>query len=895
MKRINHYNRLAWMAVACIAGGTLSAEEAAGLPQANDKEVEFFERKVRPILVENCYICHSEHHKEAGGLRVDDFKSITSKGRNGSAVVAGNSAESILIQRVTHADDSKAMPPDHRLSEQQIHDLKSWIDRGAAWPPLVIPTDIDQTLEPGVVPHVERKESHWAWQPLKNPAAPEVAPGSFWATWARSDIDRFVASRLQEESLTPVADAAKSSLLRRLTFDLTGLPPTEQELLDYLLDESDRATEKVVDRLLGSISFGERWGRHWLDVARYGESTGSARNLPYPHAWRYRDYVIESFNEDKPFNQFLQEQIAGDLLPANSPSQKREQLIATGFLALGVKDVNQRFKVRYDMDNVDEQIDTVSKAVLGLTVSCARCHDHKFDPISTRDYYALAGIFTSTELCDALRNQMGGSGLAYYVPNRLIQLSDESDQQPSEEVRLEIEERRKEFEAARAKFVQIRDSVKQEDRTADHTKKLQQARQAMQRKQAELVALTDPAARGLVAIGVRDAEKTGDTEIRIRGEAEKLGPTVPRGFLTVLDHIPTPSMEEGRSGRYELAKWLTHPSNPLTTRVAVNRIWQRLFAEGLVRTVDNFGVMGDVPSHPELLDYLAQQFIRNGWSQKKLIREIVLSRTYQLSASSSETAIAKDPSNKWLWRHAPRRLDAEEIRDSILAISGELQRGSVALDESKKLPVIEIRNNGPESRKLLAVSSSSVHRSVYLPMVRGILHDALQVFDFAEQGMVTGKRSNTTVPPQALFLLNDPLLQKAALAKSKRILAGSSDPVAQSITSIYREAFQRNPTDQEMIDAVSFIQSYENQFELILEESKGSPSSAQTTESSQGVKLVSSESNSSQNVAAPEDGRGEDAEPMVDTTHIEPASSREAAMAALVQSLFASAEFRFVR
>lgn len=263
----------------------------------------------------------------------------------------------------------------------------------------------------------------------------------------------------------------------------------------------------------------------------------------------------------------------------------------------------------------------------------------------------------------------------------------------------------------------------------------------MQRKQAELVALTDPAARGLVAIGVRDAEKTGDTEIRIRGEAEKLGPTVPRGFLTVLDHLPAPSIEEGLSGRYELAKWLTHPSNPLTTRVAVNRIWQRLFAEGLVRTVDKFGVMGDVPSHPELLDYLAQQFIRNGWSQKKLIREIVLSRTYQLSASSNETAIAKDPSNKWLWRHAPRRLDAEEIRDSILAISGELQRGSIAFDESKKLPVIELRNNGPESRKLLAASSSSVHRSVYLPMVRGILHDALQVSSRRETRDSSGSNS----------------------------------------------------------------------------------------------------------------------------------------------------------
>ncbi len=515
---------------ACFGLLSTSPIALANKPGDHSREqLEFFEKKIRPLFVENCYICHSEHHKEAGGLRVDDYRAITLEGKNGAAVVPGHADKSLLIRRVTHADDAKIMPPDHRLSEQQIADLKKWIDDGAAWPALVVPDGIDQSLDKRVV-HEDLKKNHWAWQPLKRVAVPELDSSHSLAGWPRTDVDKFIASALGEKGLKPVPDASKAVLLRRLTYDLTGLPPTEEDLLAFTLDESDKAIENVVDKLLSSKAFGERWGRHWLDVARYGESTGSARNLPYPHAWRYRDYVIDSFNNDKPYDLFLQEQIAGDQLPASSLAQKREQLIATGFLALGVKDVNQRFKVRYDMDNVDELIDTVSRSVLGLTVSCARCHDHKFDPVSTQDYYALAGIFTSTELCDALRNQMGGGGLAYYVPARLLPLSESFSTESTPALEQEIERKKAEVEEAREAFTKIRDSVKQSDRGPEHAKKLQQARQAMQRKQAELVALTDPAKRGPVGLGVRDAAKPSDTEIRIRGEAEKIGPLVPRGF-----------------------------------------------------------------------------------------------------------------------------------------------------------------------------------------------------------------------------------------------------------------------------------------------------------------------------------------------------------------------------
>ncbi len=319
-----------------------------------------------------------------------------------------------------------------------------------------------------------------------------------------------------------------------MTFDLTGLPPTPQEVDTFLWDASPDAYERLIDRLLSSAAFGERWGRHWLDVARYGESTGSSRNLPYPHAWRYRDYVIDAFNKDKPYDQFLREQIAGDLLPAASPEQRDEQLIATGFLALGVKDVNQRYKVRFVMDNIDEQIDTVSRSILAVTASCARCHDHKFDPIPTTDYYALAGIFHSTDLCSGLRNKMGGGGLDYYDAQMLLHVGPETPPDPDAEKK--IEETKQAVAVARAEFEALRGNPAGDEPGENGRPKRAIARQKMRKLQLELMALTDPVAMGhAAAIGVRDAKTIGDTEIRVRGEAEKLGPTVPRGFLTAVN------------------------------------------------------------------------------------------------------------------------------------------------------------------------------------------------------------------------------------------------------------------------------------------------------------------------------------------------------------------------
>jgi hypothetical protein len=428
------------------------------------------------------------------------------------------------------------------------------------------------------------------------------------------------------------------------------LPPSIEEIAEFVADDSGEAFARVVDRLLKSPRFSEQWGRHWLDVARYAESTGPSRNIPYPHAWRYRDYVVDALNRDIPFNQFVREQIAGDLLPAENEEERNRMSIATGFLALGVKDVNQRFPIRFQMDNVDEQIDVVTRSVLALTVSCARCHDHKFDPVPQYDYYALAGIFTSTEIYAGLRSQMGGSGLAYYVPKKLVQLAGESDAvDPAELARLTAD-----VEAAKQKWESVRgtlEGLKVDAKGVPHQRNL---RTAFEKLQTQLSALSDPAAHGLVAHGVRDAEKVGATTLRIRGEAEKMGPEVPRGFLTAVSIEGSPTIGDQGSGRLELAAWLTSDANPLTSRVFVNRVWGHLFGQGLVRTVDNFGVTGDKPSHPELLDHLAGSTVADGWSLKRLVRRLVLSRAYRLASTASADHLAVGPRESTAMATCPR-------------------------------------------------------------------------------------------------------------------------------------------------------------------------------------------------------------------------------------------------
>jgi len=791
------------------------AEGGAGeVPAPSDPaaKIEFFERQIRPLLVEKCFTCHSAETNSHGGLRVDDRNGLLTGGGRGPALVPGD-PEASLMMRAVRRQGMLKMPPQGELDEEQVARLSRWIADGAAWTPLRIPSSLGERNEE--YEHLRR--THWAWQPLTRPTPPSVTD----ATWPADDLDRFILARLEERGLAPVGPADPATLLRRLAHDLTGLPPTPEELAEFLADPGEEAYTRVVDRLLASPRHAEHWARHWLDVARYGESTGSARNLPYPHAWRYRDYVVAAFEADLPFDQFVREQVAGDLLPASSVADKARQLVATGFLAVGVKDVNQRFKVRYLMDNVDEQIDAVTRAFLGLTASCARCHDHKFDPIPQTDYYALAGIFRSTESCDGLRNKMGGGGLDYYDTAALISLSAEPLPQARQE---ELASTRTALQAAQAELRRVNQSGMADEKTPDGKTRRQVARQQVDSLQQKLLELTDPAQQGPIALGVRDARQVGDTEVRIRGEAEKLGPVVPRGFLGLVPISEPPRIAPRQSGRLELAEWLTDPRNPLTSRVLVNRVWLHLFGRGLVSTPDNFGTTGDPPTHPELLDHLATDFIARGWSVRQLIRRLVLSRTYRLSSQAPSRQLASDPDNTLLWRHAPRRMSAEELRDTALLLAGRLDLQRPTGSPVQSLKVIEIANNGAEARRFAQAARESRQRSLYLPLVRTQTPQALAIWDFAEQGLVTGQRSSTTVAPQALYMLNGEFVIELARELAQRLgEPGSPSPSstttgesARRIQRLFQWAYGREPLPGEQERVERYLADYQAELQALI-------------------------------------------------------------------------------
>lgn len=839
-----------------------------------EAQLDFFEKKVRPILVNHCYACHSAETKPAGGLRVDDLNGLLTGGNTGPAIVRGAPERSLLIERIRHDDPQRKMPKESEpLSDEEIGVLETWIRDGAAWPVAAVPRALRET--PGF--YAALKTNHWAWQPLRSPSVPAVRDSS----WPRNDVDWFVLARLEREGLRPVADADRRTLIRRVTFDLTGLPPAPTEIEAFVQDETPEAYSRVVDRLLASRAYAERWGRHWLDVARYAESTGPSRNIPYPHAWRYRDYVVDAVGRDVPFDRFVQEQIAGDLLPADSNAERDRLLTATGFLALGVKDVNQRFKVRFIMDNVDEQIDTVTRAVLGLTVSCARCHDHKFDPIPTADYYALAGIFTSTEDKVGLRNQMGGSGLAYYVPKNLVTLASAADRpRPPQEQLAKLET---DLAAAKKAWEEIR-GTPEGLRLTNGVPVQRPFRLRYEKLQAELNALTDPAELGYAVHGAGESSAIANTAVRIRGEAEQLGPVVPRGFLSTFAVPDAPAIPEDQSGRLQLAQWLTSRHNPLTSRVIVNRVWQHLFGQGLVSTVDNFGVNGEPPSHPELLDHLALRFIEDGWSLKRLVRTLVLTRTYQLGSTATSPHLAQDPANRLYWRHTPRRLAAEEVRDAILASAGTLQSTPPRGSPASKLKMIEIRDNGPEARGLYEAADRALYRSVYLPLVRGITPKALAAFDPVEQNLVTGRREETTVPTQALFLLNSSFVRNQSLALAVKLLHDDVPTDGDRVRQAFLVTLGRFPVESEVAAATAFLDDYRVAYRrsrtgnVWASLNPSSPTPATTV------------------AGAPEDPDNIDRSDVAVREEIVPVQTPEAAAwAAFAQALFGSAEFRYLR
>ncbi|MDZ4802552.1 MAG: DUF1549 and DUF1553 domain-containing protein [Bryobacteraceae bacterium] len=851
---------------------------------------EFFEKSIRPVLVGRCQGCHNAKVKTSGL----DLSSAEGFSKAGGA----------LLLQVTSHEGKLKMPPGGKLKDAELASLKAWVDMGTPWPGAVVQKVSGRQI-------TDKDREYWAFRPVSKPAVPRVKN----ATWAANAVDGFVLAKLEEKGLAPAPPADRTTLLRRVTFDLTGLPPTEAEMEAFLADKSPETWTKVVDRLLASPRYGEKWGRHWLDIARYADSTGNDEDHRYPHAWRYRDYVIEAFNNDMPYDQFVREQIAGDLMPPPPGEEvNRRGIVATGFLALGAKAIAQQDKKKMLYDVYDEQVDVTSKAILGLTLACARCHDHKFDSLLTRDYYSMVGMFASTKsfkdpdthvsqllftplspkqqveqfdkhqrhvanlnaASDALVEEQIEAAMAtpatrvadyMLAAHRVYAKGEKPDGldpalldkwvkylQPRGEVRVHLEKwyaanddniaqvateyqttftkhyneyteslakwrvkfraglaenpatklpDHPNFEPAKDRFfyetyVEGPLSVPKKEREKNLAPELT-AKVAELRKQAADLKQAAPPEPDM-ACAVQEGEQV-QQKVFVRGDYNSLGIDAPRMFPVVIAGLEQKPVEKG-SGRLELANWMTRPDNPMTARVMANRVWYWHFGEGIVRTPDNFGKMGERPTHPELLDYLASEFVSSGWSVKKLHRSILLSNAYRMSAAAAGQSVAADPENKLFSRFPRRRLSVEEIRDAMLAIDGSLDYTTGGTLQSGTGTDGE-NSNGRMSLK----PESNKRRLVYLPLRRANLPSLLNLFDFGDATTTSGKRTLTTVAPQALFMMNSGFVEERAKSLAGQLAKTTIDQ-RERVQALYRRVLNRDATASDIDGALSYVDSF---------------------------------------------------------------------------------------
>ncbi len=910
----------------------------------------FFESKIRPVLVKDCYSCHSADTKKGpkGGLLLDTRAGLLAGGDSGKAIVPGKPTESLLIKAL-HGDGVSDMPPKGKLSANVIADFEKWVKMGAPDPRVQASGGHEPTVR---VIDIAKGKEFWSFQPINRDAKRLLPHGT--------SIDAFLAAEWDKHGLKPAPAADPQTLIRRVFIDLTGLPPTPEEVEAFVKDPSPAAFEKQVEKLLASPRYGERWGRHWLDLARYADSNGKDENLTFHEAHLFRDYVIKSFNADKPFDRFVVEQLAGDLLPAESPQQRDELMTATGFLVIGPKVLAERDKPKLRMDVVDEQIDTIGKTFLGMTLGCARCHDHKFDPVPTADYYALAGILMSTRTVSGIK--LGNAAVSGWMLRNLGGPEPEKVVTARKVYEAKLKKVQDDIKAVKAtlaaandkatmrspgsllgitvddkdaKFVGVwkasiftkpyvgegyvhDDKAGKGEKTATFTPKLpkpgeyevlvsytpgtgrannvpvsvvfeggektvlldqtkppkidrlfhslgkfkfqagtdgsvtvankgteghvivdavrfvpvgelaknpemlmgvpESVKAAIAENEAKLKKLVaeeaaikkdaPPPPKRVMA--VQDEAKIEDAKINIRGNPYQLGALVSRGVLQVATAGPKPAIPADQSGRLQLAEWIASPENPLTARVAVNRVWYHLFGRGIVPTVDNFGIQGEKPSHPELLDYLAARFQASpdrqvggmGWSHKKLIREIVLSHAYQLSVRADDTLLKADPENKLFARANRRRVEAEVIRDAILTVSGklDLNGGGPVVSHFPERAIDNNSQGGFNTDPLLT-------RAVYLPVIRNDVPPLFEVFDFADPDVADGQRDATTVSTQALYLMNSTFANTHAKFAAERLLAESKDD-AKRLDLLFRRALGRAPTKAETGKATAFLADY---------------------------------------------------------------------------------------
>jgi len=902
---------------------TLEADQKA--PKTEEptaEQLEFFEKRIRPVLVQHCYKCHSQEAAKEdelrGGLLLDSRAGLLAGGESGETIVPGKPDEGTLLGSLNY--DLYEMPPAGKLPAAVIKDFRVWIEMGAVDPregEVVKAAAID----------IEAGKEFWAYRPISPGEVPNHQD-------AKTPIDAYIGSALRAAGLKPVEQASRQVLIRRLYYDLLGIPPTPEQIEAFVESQNEDAYEVLVDQLLESPRFGERWGRHWLDVVRYAESV-TLRGLIYQQAWRYRDYVIESFNDDVPIDVFIRQQIAGDLLEADDYQQQRKNLVATGYLAMGNNNLEDQDKAKLRMDAVDEQLETIGRGLLGQTIGCARCHDHKFDPIPTKDYYALAGILRNTEsIVNANVGKWVESELPFLqqeleaakqvqdelalVKSELAKLTkdtkvgvigvedlvgivlDDTDAvlvgnwnkstsnktyvgpgyqyasggaantsstfEPQEELsgvyevrfayaygsnrpkklqvevwdadgsriteldettvpvvdghfdslgtyrfekgmkpRVVVDASKSSSGAAVIDAVQFlsEEQVAQESKTMD----LEGDQQAVAARVKELEAKVKELEKLIppkeIYMTVREQKEIADTQVHIRGDVHNLGDDVPRGFLQVATYGPTPAISQGQSGRLELGQWITSDSNPLTSRVFANRVWGWLMGVGLVRTPDNFGVTGETPSHPELLDYLAAQLKGNGWSTKQLIREIVITDTYQRASAPSEELQERDPENRLLGHMNRRRMDAESILDAMLSVSGKL-------DLSMGGPTIKSGTKNDYN-----YPHQGYRRAVYWPAFRNSLPEIFQVFDYPNPSVVVGRRDVSSTSPQALFMLNNPSVMEYCNLAAIRFLAMPEIDDEGRITLISLSVLGRKPTPREAEISLSYVQQAQSEEERL--------------------------------------------------------------------------------
>lgn len=887
---------MVWATLATVAVGI--AQETPPRNALAPEKLEFFESKVRPILVQRCYECHSGQESN-GGLRLDYREGLLKGGDSGPALQADEPQGSLLLRAIRYQNADLQMPPSGKLDASEIEVLETWVAQGAFDPRADLPSGSSDKPQGMSIPD---GRNFWSMMPLK----PVEVPRAVDADWCRNPIDAFVLKELDSNGLRPSPESSRREILRRVTLGLIGLVPESQEYKAFEQDTAPEAYERQVDRLLSSEQYGVRFGRHWLDVARYSDSNGLDENIAYGNAWRYRDYVVEAFNSDKPFDRFIEEQIAGDLLP----DADRQSKTATGFLVLGAKVLAEPDRDKLTMDTIDEQLDTIGKAFMGMTLGCARCHDHKFDPIKQRDYYALAAILKGTktfgdsnfgaikhwneisyanpqekeqlkaidaqiaekngawnklksEAIGKLREQVRKQAADYlavaskltseatlnewaqvgeelklhprvlansrrYLDNhrqeplfaKWHELAGPGDHQAIRDYYQELFERALgEWEKAKAADAQVKkleDSTLEAARVAlgdvggflaipakmEHA--LDQESLVKIHELAESARLFESAAPDETSVmGVADKGVVDGLAIHIRGSYRNLGDVVPRGFPEVMvSQGATPIFSRHSSGRLELARWLANATHPLTARVIVNRVWRWHFGRGLVESTENFGVLGDRPSHPELLDYLARWFIESGWSIKELNRLILTSSTYRMSSvhPEAQSALAIDPENRLRWHYKLERMDAEPLRDSILQVAGRLdcQLGG------KSVP-LRNRQFVFDHTSIDHTKYDSIRRTVYLPIIRNHLYSLLEQFDFPDPTMPVGSRNTSMVSVQMLLLMNADWIIDSASLLARRSQEFSSEP-SRRIDWLFETVLGRAPKEHEQrrfLDAIS--------------------------------------------------------------------------------------------